>query len=180
MVPYLLVFLFFEEPAARYFLEHGDQLMKTGQTETAVAEYGRGIRLRLENPEGWMRRGKALTVLHRYHEAAEDFAQAAQLQPRSAEPLLDRTNALVQGEELRAAVDAADQALNKFPGNTRALQLRAQARMKLKEYALATADYSEVVRLSPSVAQPYLIARLRLKRRATINKRLRIAAGPCS
>ena len=156
MVHFLLIFLFFEEPAARYFLDHGDQLLRSGQTEAAVSEYGRAIRMRLDNPEGWMRRGKALVALRRYHEAAADFAQGAQLQPRTVEPLLDRANALLLGEELRAAVDGADQALAKFPGNIRALQLRAAARTKLKEYALASSDYSEVIRLAPNQAQPYL------------------------
>ena len=107
------------DPAtSRDHLQRAAELVQTGHVEEALPHYTQAIKLRLDNPDAWMGRGKALAMLGRYRDAIDDFDQVVRLQPGSADPLIERGFAYGEAGAFSMAVDDLTRSLRIEPSNS--------------------------------------------------------------
>src|ERR1019366_3616441 len=127
-----------------------------GRPEEALPYFSQAIKLRLDNPDAWMGRGRALVTLGRYRDAIDDFDEAVRLEPATAEPLLERGYAFGQAGDFRSASEDLTRVLRIDPANVPALPLRGAAHAKLGLSAKATEDFTHALELTPNDAQLHL------------------------
>ena len=93
---------------------------KIEETEKALKDYGAAIKLRLDDPAGWLGRARLLAEQGRFAEAIEDYDQTVRLRPDSEEALLDRGHAHGERGDFRSAVVDFDRVLVINPKNAKA------------------------------------------------------------
>src|SRR5215831_21225436 len=72
------------------YVERATRHLQSGQPEAAADEFSQAIRLRLDNENAWIGRGKAYTALGRYSAAIDDFDQALRLNPAVPDAYVER------------------------------------------------------------------------------------------
>jgi tetratricopeptide (TPR) repeat protein len=84
----LVVFLYLlaADPTSRDHLQRATELVNIGRPEAALPYFAQAIKLRLDNPDSWMGRGRALVTLGRYRDAIDDFDEAVRLEPATSAP----------------------------------------------------------------------------------------------
>src|ERR1051326_5307224 len=97
-----------QQPTSAWHTARATELLQSGQAQPAVDEYGEAIRLRLDNPDAWMGRGRAYVALGRFSAAIDDFDQAIRLDPTPAAPYVERGNAYGQTGDFAKAVQDFD------------------------------------------------------------------------
>lgn len=98
------------------------------------------MRSRPEDVEGWKMLGRSYSVLGRFRDAVEAYAQAAKRAPRDAQLLTDFADALAmaQGQKLAGEPEQLVlRALEIEPDNLKALALAGTAAFERKDYAAA-------------------------------------------
>jgi len=97
-----------------------------GQHQLAADDYGKAIRLRLDDPAPWKGRGMAYSALGNYRDAIDDFTQATLLKPSDTSAYLERGSPTDSLASFAHAVEDCDRVLRVDPKNLRALTLREQ------------------------------------------------------
>jgi urea transporter/Flp pilus assembly protein TadD len=85
----------------------------------------------------------------RFRPAAEHYAAAATLAPKTIEPRLGQLQALIAESEYEAALEVADEILDFDRQNYLAHSRRAWALYRLERYSIAVDEYSSIVELYP-------------------------------
>jgi tetratricopeptide (TPR) repeat protein len=138
------------------YAERGAARQHLGQYQMAADDYGKAIRLRLDDPEPWKGRGKAYSSLGNYRDAIDDYTQAAALKPDDAVAYMERGFAYGQLGEFPRAVEDCDRALKLDPKNLRALTLRGAAYARMGFYQKAITDFDGAIALNPIDASLFL------------------------
>jgi tetratricopeptide (TPR) repeat protein len=127
-----------------------------GQHQLAADDYGKAIRLRLDDPVPWKGRGTAYSALGNYRDAIDDFTQVALLKPNDATAYLERGFAFGQLGEFPRAVEDCDRVIKLDPKNARAFMLRGAAYARLGFYEKSVSDFDQAIALNPNEASLYL------------------------
>jgi predicted Zn-dependent protease len=101
-------------------------------------------------PELWLLRADLRRQHGEFAAALTDLDHAARLKPRWAAASLQRARICYDSEQFPATIRAASDCLQLTPANADALVLRARARIRLKKFARAAADYDAVLNATNS------------------------------
>jgi len=140
--------------------------MAEGDYNQAVENYSQAIRLRLDNPQPWFGRGKALTAAGRFRDAIEDFDQAIHLRPDFIAAYLERGFSYGQAGDFVRGIEDLDLVIRSEPSNLRAWTLRGDAQARLGHFDKAIENFSAALALMPANTPTEIggIVRLRLNR----------------
>jgi cytochrome c-type biogenesis protein CcmH len=122
------------------------------QIEEMVERLATRMKSRPEDVEGWKMLGRSYSVLGRFRDAVEAYAQAAKRSPRDAQLLADFADAMAmaQGQKLAGEPEKLVlRALEIEPANLKALALAGTAAFERKDYAAAAGLWE---RMLPGVA----------------------------
>lgn len=108
-----------------------------------------GLKLKPNNAESFIARGKAYFVKKQYDEAVSDFEEAARQDAEAAEAHFGLGNALSSKGDLRGALKSLDLALRLDTEFAAALLVRGSVRDRLKDFKGGIADYSRVLEINP-------------------------------
>ena len=156
LVIFFVLLLGADQPTFRFYLERARKLAQEGSLQQAAADYSEAIRLRLDNADAWMGRGKARIGLGRYRDAIDDFDQVLRLRPGFVDATLERAFAFGQAGDFSSAVNDFTRVLRAQPSNARALKLRGAAYWEMEQLPRAIDDLSAALRLEPDDAQLFL------------------------
>jgi tetratricopeptide (TPR) repeat protein len=131
------------------FLRAGNLHAIAGDTERAIEQYDRAIRLNPENAIYCYSRGLARLKSRDFERAREDFHQAAALNPRSSMAFFGRGQAHVGTNEYDRAIEDFSEAIKLLPGNSAAYAIRAGAYIAKREYDRAIDDLDRAIKLDP-------------------------------
>lgn len=149
-------------------------VVNTIDLHKAVSDFTEAIRFNAmhaspDDPRPYLARAIAQRALRQYEEAFQDYDEAIRLDPAYAEAYLQRgfahytaagayyllDTAVLDRDELRAAIDDFTQAIRLRPGDDEAYFRRGLAYAGLGQYATAIPDYDEAIRLDPGHANAY-------------------------
>jgi len=122
------------------------------QIEEMVERLATKMKSRPEDVEGWKMLGRSYSVLGRFRDAVEAYAQAAKRAPRDAQLLADFADALAMAQGQRLAGEPEQlvlRALEIEPDNLKALALAGTAAFERKDYVGAARLWE---RMLPRVA----------------------------
>jgi tetratricopeptide (TPR) repeat protein len=121
-----------------------------GETEKALYDYGRAIRLDPQATLAFLGRGVLLATRKRaFERAIEDFNKVLVLEPDNVQALIRRGDAYSQlGETARALVDI-DRAISLAPQSTQAHFFRGLVHSRMNMGVAALADYNAALERSP-------------------------------
>ena len=91
-------------PTSALYSARGGEHLRQGHAQVAVDDYSAAIRLRLDDPEPWAGRGRALIELGRFNAAIDDLDQSIRLAPDALPPHLDRGFAYGQNHDFSRAI----------------------------------------------------------------------------
>ncbi len=127
----------------------GETLARSGQTETALAEFNRALALDPYNAQALYGRGLIYQSHNQHQFAIEDFSAASGLNPQKPEPLLARANSYLALDKAREAAADLDEAAEADPNNAQVWAARGLAYERLSERTKAAASYSRALALRP-------------------------------
>lgn len=122
------------------------------QVEAMVARLAAKMREHPEDVDGWKLLGRSYTVMGRFPEAVDAYAQAAQRAPSDPQLLADFADALAMahGQSLQGEPEKLVQrALQIDPRNLKALALAGTAAYERKDYAKAAEIWGRMLPLVP-------------------------------
>lgn len=122
------------------------------QIEEMVERLASKMKSRPEDVEGWKMLGRSYSVLGRFRDAVDAYAQAAKRSPRDAQLLADFADALAmaQGQKLAGEPEKLVlRALEIEPDNLKALALAGTAAFERKDYAGAAGLWQRMLARVP-------------------------------
>jgi cytochrome c-type biogenesis protein CcmH len=122
------------------------------QIEGMVARLAAKLKENPDDVTGWKMLGRSYTVLGRFDNAAEAYAQAATRAPRDAQLLVDFADALAMAQGRSLAGDPEKllaRALEIDPQNLKALALAGTAAFDRGDFAVAAAFWERMLPLVP-------------------------------
>jgi cytochrome c-type biogenesis protein CcmH len=132
------------------------------QIEAMVAQLAARLKEKPEDAAGWKMLGRSYTVMGRFTEAAEAYAQAAARAPRDAQLLADFADALAMARGRSLAGDPEKllvRALEIDPSNLKALALAGTAAFDRNDFARAAALWQRMLPLVPADSEDARIIR---------------------
>ena len=130
-------------------------LDSVGQTDRALEEYGKAIKLDPMASLAFLRRGVLLAARKRaYDRAIEDFDKVLLLEPDNVDALVSRGDAFSQLGDIGRAMADLNRAVELAPRNATALMARGQAESRRGDQAAAQRDYEAAVQADPHDASP--------------------------
>jgi tetratricopeptide (TPR) repeat protein len=102
-----------------------------------------------DNASLWLRRGELFRANRQWREALADLDRAARLDASLARVELVRAHVFLESSRPHDAIAAADRFLARDPDQPDALTVRARARVALRRFAEAAADFTRVVEVRP-------------------------------
>ena len=100
--------------------------------------------------EDWIRKGLALTIVHKYREAVEAYTKAIELVPTFADAYLARGTSYFAIEVDRMAIKDFDSAIKLNTKYAIAYGLRGRAYNRLGDYRQAISDCTKEIELDPN------------------------------
>ncbi|HXF65162.1 MAG TPA: c-type cytochrome biogenesis protein CcmI [Burkholderiales bacterium] len=131
----------------------GAHAITAQQIEELVGKLAARLRANPEDATGWMVLGRSYTVLGRFAEAADAYANAVRRLPPDAQLLADYADALAmaQGRSLAGEPERViAQALAVDPNNVKALALAGTAAFQKRDYGAAAAHWEKILNLVPA------------------------------
>jgi tetratricopeptide (TPR) repeat protein len=136
------------------------ELVKQGAYPQAIEAFTKAIEGSPKDSRLYVDRGGVyLSGLQKFTEAAADFTKAVELAPKDYNGYSLRGAALIELNQVDAALVDLNKALELKPDEPRTLERRGYAFYKQKNYEAALADYNKALELNPT-------ATLALSRRA--------------
>lgn len=120
-----------------------------GDLRGAVEDADVGLKLKPNNAESFVARGKARLVTNDADGAVEDFKTAAALDPESAEAHFGLGSALSSKGQPQQALKPLDNAARLNPDFAAALLVRGTVKDKLRDFSGAVKDYTRVLEINP-------------------------------
>ncbi|MFA5911338.1 MAG: tetratricopeptide repeat protein [Vicinamibacterales bacterium] len=139
-----------DQKNSRAWFVQGKSLGRMGRTEEGLQSLNKALKLDSNDADIWSARGRLYSVLGRWNQAEADMTKAIQLTKINNAALMDRITArehLNKWPEVIADCSAA-LALNSS-NRGRILRSRAGAYVALKDYARATSDLRDALKIWP-------------------------------
>ncbi len=140
---------------ARIYVTRGKIQLRSGNYDSAIADFDQVIRLDPMDPEAYDNRGLSYRLKNDYDRAIADYDQAIRLNPKDAHVYNRRGIAYKNKGDYDRAVADFDQAIRLNPEYADAYFHRGLAHSAKGEYDRAIADYDQVIRLDPKDADAY-------------------------
>ncbi|THD64254.1 MAG: tetratricopeptide repeat protein [Bradyrhizobium sp.] len=128
---------------------HGEELVRSGKAEDALAEFDRAIALDPHNAEALYNRGLIYQSDRRHQLAIDDFTSANGLTPQRPEPLLARAISYLAMDRLKEAAADLDEAVQADPQNAQIWTTRGIAYERLGDKSKAAGCYGRAINLRP-------------------------------
>ena len=138
------------DTAAMATAAHAMELVKQGAYPQAIEEFTKAIEASPKDSRLYVDRGGVyLSGLQKFPEATADFTKAIELSPKDAGAYSLRGAALVEQNQIDAAMTDLNKALEMKPDDSRTLERRGLAYYKQKNYEAALADYNKALEKTP-------------------------------
>ena len=124
-------------------------------SENAIEQYNKAIRLKLDYVEAYNNRGTVKMSLNQHVDAIADYNEAIRLKSDYAEAYINRGNAKDSLGQYQDAINDYDQAIRLKSDLAIAYINRGVAKRSLGQHQDAIADYNESIRLNPDFADAY-------------------------
>jgi Flp pilus assembly protein TadD len=128
---------------------HGEELVRSGKAEDALAEFNRAIALDPHNAAAFYDRGLIYQNNKQHQFAIDDFTSASGLTPQRPEPLLARAISYLAMDRLKEAAADLDEAVQADPQNAQIWTTRGIAYERLGDKAKAAGCYAHAINLRP-------------------------------
>jgi membrane protease YdiL (CAAX protease family)/Flp pilus assembly protein TadD len=148
------------------YVERGNQHLKRGELDDAIADYTEAIRLVPNDPSAYFNRGLARFNKGQHAEALPDFDRAIELDPKMADAYLYRGMARHNLRRHDKALADYSQALRLDPEEVLAYTNRARIRFSRQDLDGALADLDEALRRKPVADTLVLRGHLHLRKDA--------------
>lgn len=129
------------------FYDRGVEQAKRGETQAAIREFDRALRLNPELADAYYRRGLARFDLGQFQAAIADYTQTLHLQPERADVYLGRALVQLALGELQGALADVNQAIQLQPATAAAYQLKATVQRRLGERTAAISSLKQAAKL---------------------------------
>ena len=143
--------------AARLKLEHFADAQNDAQQIdwlNGLTERSRMAANNASSPAVWIRRGQHLMNGSQYGAAIQDFSRALSVSPGNPDALTGRAVALMHTGDLQKAMQDCDESIVSG-SSAKALSVRGDLWLALKNYDQAIADFEEASRFDDKVAEAY-------------------------
>lgn len=134
----------------------GNQYLKLGRYEEALADFNEALRLEPDQLLSRMNRARTYQALYHYEEALAEFTALIERNPADKQLYLLRALCLISQGNYKQAVADCTTVINKDAGHVEALMTRAMAEGLLRKYDIALEDATKAVEITPKVIYPYL------------------------
>lgn len=137
------------------FFKRGNEHLKKGDFDTAIADYTETLRLEPQHAMAYHNRGAAYGSKGNYTQALVDINRAIKLKPRLAEAYFSRgviNNALRNNEQ---AIADYSRAVELDPELAKAYFNRGTTYIQYTDYDRAISDYTKTISLMPGDPIPY-------------------------
>jgi Tfp pilus assembly protein PilF len=128
---------------------HGQELVRSGKVEDALAEFDKAIALDPHNAEALYNRGLIYQNNKQHQLAIDDFTSASGLTPQRPEPLLARAISYLAMDRLKEAAADLDEAVQADPQNAQIWTTRGIVYERLGDKTKAAGCYSRAINLRP-------------------------------
>ena len=124
-------------------------------SENAIEQYNKTIRLNPNAAAAYNNRGVAKNSLGEHKDAITDYNEVLRLNPKDAEAYNNRGNAKRDLGEYKDAITDYNQAIRLNPDFAEAYTNRGTAKYSLGQHVDAIADYNHSIKLKPDYAETY-------------------------
>ena len=152
-VPLLALAVYFAVGNPGALAPQQDDEVTRQQVEEMVARLAARLKENPDDVQGWKMLGRSYSVMGRFGEAAEAYAQAARRAPRDAQVLADFADALAMAQGRNLAGDPEKllvRALEIDPANLKALALAGTAAFDRGDFAVAASFWQRMLPLVPA------------------------------
>ncbi len=134
---------------AQGFAAQGQALIRSGNSDEALAQFEKALALDPYNVQALNGRGLIHQGEKRHAEAIEDFTAVHGLVPQRADPLVARATSYLALDKAREAAGDLDEAVQSEPNNGHAWSLRGLAYERLGDKKQAAASYNRAIAIRP-------------------------------
>jgi Flp pilus assembly protein TadD len=134
---------------AQGFVAQGQVLVRSGNTDEALAQFEKALALDPYNVQALNGRGLIHQGEKRHAEAIEDFTAVHGLVPQRADPLLARATSYLALDKVKEAASDLDEAVQSEPNNGHAWSLRGLAYERLGDKKQASTSYNRAIAIRP-------------------------------
>jgi TonB family protein len=104
-------------PDFNFYQHRADGFVAKGDLDSAVADYGKAIELRSNEPSAYLNRGMALLGKKNYDMSIQDFSKVIELDPKQAVAYLNRGNSFENKGDIQKALNDYQKAADLDPNN---------------------------------------------------------------
>ena len=140
--------------AGTYYIR-GNEKVKLGDYNGAIADYTRAIRRKSDYARAYLNRGAAKADLGQHKAAITDYDTSIRLKPDYASAYLNRGIAKAKLGQHEAAIADYDAAVHFKNDLVNAYVNRGNAKVRLGQHPAAIADFSTALRFEPNCAYAY-------------------------
>jgi Flp pilus assembly protein TadD len=134
---------------AQGFAAQGQALVRSGNTDEALAQFEKALALDPYSVPALNGRGLIHQGEKRHAEAIEDFTAVHGLVPQRADPLLARAISYLALDKAKEAATDLDEAVQSEPNNGHAWSLRGLAYERLGDKKQASTSYNRAIAIRP-------------------------------
>ena len=166
------------EKRAIAFRSRGNAYADKGQSDRAIEDYDKALRMNPKDDEAHYKRGNVYLVMGQYDRAIEDYDQAIRLYPAYALAFNNRGIAWRRKGQHARAIQDYDQLIRLKPRDAGAFVNRGIAYATLRQYDRAIEDYDQALRLNPDYAEAYYVRGDAWRHKARTTARSRTSTRP--
>jgi Flp pilus assembly protein TadD len=134
---------------AHGFAAQGQALVRSGNTDEALAQFEKALALDPYNVQALNGRGLIDQGEKRHAEAIEDFTAVHGLVPQRADPLVARATSYLALDKFKEAATDLDEAVQSEPNNGHAWSLRGLVYERLGDKKQAATSYNRAIAIRP-------------------------------
>jgi Flp pilus assembly protein TadD len=134
---------------AQGFAAQGQALVRSGNTDDALAQFEKALALDPYNVQALNGRGLIHQGEKRHAAAIEDFTAVHGLVPQRADPLVARATSYLALDKFKEAATDLDEAVQSEPNNGHAWSLRGLVYERLGDKKQAATSYNRAIAIRP-------------------------------
>ena len=134
---------------AQGFAAQGQALVRSGNTDEALAQFEKALAVDPYNVQALYGRGLIYQADKQHEQAIADFTAANGLTPQRVEPLLARATSYLAVDKAKEAASDLDEAVQSDPNSAQAWSSRGVTYERLGDKAKAFTSYGRALALRP-------------------------------